>query len=194
MLWFSDEGNNPRDVIGDIVPNRDCKILDMCCGTMSNGMAIAKKNPKCRIYGIDRSEGMLREAKRKIKKSRLDNVKVKVADATATGLKNKCFDYVVVGLVLHECPPELKAEILKEAGRLLKDDGKLIVLEWEEQETFWRKIKYAPLYAFEAILTKSFKDFYRCDKKAFFLKHGFVMNKMVHCNYSSVMVLSRKDR
>lgn len=193
VIWFREKaGINPREVIRDIIPNEDCKILDMCCGTLSNGLSIAKSKPNCKIYGIDRSKDMLREAKRKIRKSKLKNVKVKVADATASGIKEKSFDYIVIGLVLHECSPELKADILKEAHRLLKDDGKLIILEWEEKAGLLQKIKYAPLYVFEVLLTKSFKEFYRCDKKEYFRQLGFEMSNITHCNYSAVMEFSKE--
>lgn len=191
VIWFGERGINPREVIENIIPNTNCKILDMCCGTLSNGLSIAKSKDKCRIYGIDRSPEMLREAKRKIKKCGLENIKIKACDATASELKEKSFDYIIIGLVLHECSPYLRTGILKEAYRLLKDDGKLIVLEWEKQETLIRKIKYAPLYALEVLNCRYFRDFYFCDKTDYFIKNGFAMKSITHCNYSSVMVLNK---
>lgn len=133
VIWFGEKGINPRDEIGKMIPDKNCKILDMCCGTLSNGLPIAKSNPNCKVYGIDKSKGMLREAKRKIKKNNLNNIKIKIADATDSGLKEKSFDYIVIGLVLHECSKDLRAKIIQEAYRLLKDDGKLIILEWEKK-------------------------------------------------------------
>lgn len=191
VIWFGEKGINPRNVIQKIIPDEECRILDMCCGTLSNGLFIAKSKPKCKIYGIDRSKDMLREAKRKIRKNKLHNVKVKTADATASGLKENSFDYIVIGLVLHECSPELRTGILNEAHRLLKKDGKLIVLEWEKESSMLRKIKYAPLYALETLIMNDFKEFYNCDKTVYFRKNGFEMKSATHCNYSSVMVLGK---
>lgn len=191
LIWFGEKGINPRDVIERIIPNEDCKILDMCCGTFSNGLPIAKANPNCKVYGIDRSKDMLREAKRKIRKSKVNNIRIKLADATNSGLKEKSFDYIVIGLVLHECSKDLRSRILREAYRLLKDDGKLIVLEWEKKSDLKSKIKYAPLYALEVLNCKDFKDFYNCNKKDYFKENGFEMLNETHCNYSSVMVLGK---
>ncbi len=191
VIWFKEKGINPRDVIQSIIPNEEYRILDMCCGTLSNGLSIAKSKPNCKIYGIDRSSEMLREAKRKIRKNEIKNVKVKVADATASGLRAKSFDYIVIGLVLHECSPELRSGILKEANRLLKDDGKLIILEWEKEESLLRKIKYAPLYVLEVLNCKSFRQFYNCDKSEYYATNGFSVNQATHCNYTSVMVLDK---
>ena len=190
-IWLSEKGINPRNVIQDIIPNASCRILDMCCGTFTNGLMIAKNKPECRVYGIDRSAAMLREAKRKIRKNDLRNVRVKCLDATDTGIKEKTFDYIVIGLVLHECSPELRKNILEEAYRLLKDDGKLIILEWEKQTGIRKRIKYAPLYVLEALNCKSFKNFFLCDKEVYFKEHGFKMTDVVHCNYSSVMSLKK---
>ena len=64
-IWFGENGINPRDVIESIIPNKNCRILDMCCGTLCNGIPIAKANPKCKVYGIDRSRDMLREFSRR---------------------------------------------------------------------------------------------------------------------------------
>lgn len=192
VIWFKEKGINPRTVIQNIIPNENCRILDMCCGTLSNGLSIAKNKPNCKIYGIDRSKDMLREAKRKIRKSKLTNVRVKAADATDSGLKEKSFDYIVIGLVLHECTPELRAGILKEARHLLKDDGKLIILEWAKETSILRKLKYAPLYALEILNCKYFKEFYNCNKKDYFLQNGFMLKREISCNYSSVMVLNKK--
>ena len=192
VIWLGKKGINPRDVIERIIPNENCKILDMCCGTLCNGLPIAKANPNCEVYGIDKSKDMLREAKRKIKKNKLDNIKVKIADATDSGLKEKSFDYIIIGLVLHECSKDLRAGILKEAYRLLKDEGKLIILEWEEKSDILSRIKYAPLYVSEALNCKDFKEFYHCNKTDYFNQNGFEMQSETHCNYSCVMVLKKR--
>lgn len=189
-FWFSDAGKNPRDVIEKIIPNEKCRVLDMCCGTFSNGLPIAMKNSKNRVIGLDRSKAMLREARAKVKKSGLTNVKLVCTDATKTGIKSESFDYIIMGLVLHECSEELWQGLLAEAGRLLKKDGKLIVLEWDKQKLISRKIKYAPLYAMEVLVNpKYFKRFYNSDKTRFFKNYGFQMVEKHECNYSAVMEL-----
>lgn len=189
-IWFSDAGENPRDVIEKIIPNEKCRVLDMCCGTFSNGLPIARKNSQNRVVGLDRSKAMLREARAKVKKSGLKNVKLVCTDATKTGIKSESFDYIIMGLVLHECSEELCQGLLAEAGRLLKKDGKLIVLEWDKQKSISRKIKYAPLYAMEVFVNpKYFKRFYNSDKTCFFKKYGFQMVEQHECNYSAVMEL-----
>lgn len=192
--WFSDKGENPRNVINSLVPNKEVSVLDMCCGTFSNGLPIAKKNPKNTVIGVDRSESMLREARKKISLEGAGNATLICTDATNTGLKDKSFDYITLGLVLHECNEELWNNLLKEAYRLLKDDGRLIVLEWEKQTKLSRKLKYLPLYVAEVLVNpKFFKLFYNSDKDDFFRKYNFTIEKKHDCNYSSVMVMTKQE-
>jgi len=192
VIWFSDKGINPRYAVEAMIPDENLRVLDMCCGTFSNGMSIAKKNHKNRVTGIDRSESMLREAKKKIHREKIKNARLICRDATNTSLKSESFDYIVIGLVLHECSAELWKGILDEAHRLLKPDGKLIILEWEKQESFGRKLKFATLYAAEALLNpKYFKKFYKSDKAKFFRRYGFEAVKNVKCNYTAVLALNK---
>ncbi len=194
-IWFSDKGKNPRDVIESIIPNEKCAVLDMCCGTLSNGIPIAKKNPNNKVVGVDRSKEMLREAKAKIEKAELKNVKLLCQDATNTGIKSETFDYVIIGLVLHECNGEFWKVMLEEVHRLLKRDGKLIVLEWDKQDKISRKIKFAPLYLTELLGNpKYFKEMYYGDKREIFKRYNFEMIEKHDCNYTAVMEFKKKEK
>lgn len=191
-IWFSDKGRNPRDVIEKLIPNRACTVLDMCCGTFSNGLPIAKKNPNNRVIGLDRSEAMLKEARRKARNADLANVKLLCQDATHTGLESESFDYIIIGLVLHECNEMLWNRILSEAHRLLKKDGKLIILEWDKQRAISRKIKFAPIYVLEVLGNpKYFTQMYYSDKSRFFESYRFQMLEQYECNYTVVMSLRK---
>lgn len=53
------------------------------------------------------SKPMLKEARRKIQKDKLENVKLRYADAANTGFPNASFDFIIMGLILHECKKEL---------------------------------------------------------------------------------------
>lgn len=191
-IWLSDKGKNPRNVIDNIIKNKKCVILDMCCGTFANGLPIAMKNSNNKVLGLDRSTSMLKEARKKVKNAKIDNVKFVCRDATKTGLKSGSFDYIIIGLVLHECNEELWRKIMGEAHRLLKRDGKLIVLEWEKQNKISRKMKFAPLYVAEIIANpKYFKKFYYCNKLNFFVNYRFKMTRKYECNYTAVMELEK---
>lgn len=193
-IWLSEKGRNPRDVIEELIPNEKCKVLDLCCGTFTNGLFIAKKNPKNLVVGLDRSEPMLREGRRKIDKAGISNVELMCLDATKTGIEEESFDYAIIGLVLHECNPELWKSILAETRRILKPNGRIIILEWERPNNLKQRIKFAPLYITEVLCNPGyFKEFYQADKTDFFKGYGFETEQRIGCNYTTVLSLKKRE-
>ena len=188
------DGRNPREVLAELIPDEKSMVLDMCCGTGSNGINVAIKNPHVTVVGLDRSKSMLLKARQKVNSLGLNNVKLICRDATDTGLKSEMFDYIIIGLALHECNPDLWNGILSEAHRLLKKDGHLIILDWERQKGISNKIKFAPMYITETICTpKYFREYFNSDKEIFFSRFGFKAEKNIRCKYTFVMSLKKYD-
>lgn len=193
ITYFDEAGENPRKIIMKMIPNKKITILDMCCGTLSNTITIAKEKPDIKIVGLDLSKDMLHVAKKKLYKQRIRNVYLKCADATKTKMKKQSFDYIIIGLVLHESSPELIRGMLHEAHRLLKDDGHLIVLEWEPPKKYIQILKFLPLYLGERLNCKTFKQFYTADKELYFRKYGFRVEQKEYCNYSIVLNMKKES-
>ncbi len=192
-MYFTSGGRNPREIVGKMIEKENAKVLDMCCGTFANGFVAAYNNPDAMVVGLDRSKPMLRKAKQKVEDKGLKNVKLICRDATNTGIKSNAFDYIIIGLVLHECNPELWKAILSEVKRLLKDDGKLIILDWDIQESVRGKVKFSPLYVCECLATpKYFKEYYYCDKRIFFADYGFELERMERCDVTFVASFKKK--
>ena len=188
------DGRNPREVLAELIPNEKSMVLDMCCGTGSNGINVAIKNPNVTVVELDRSKSMLLKARQKENSLGFNNVKLICRDATDTGLKSEIFDYIIIGLALHECNPDLWNGILSEAHRLLKKDGHLIILDWERQKGISNKIKFAPMYITETICTpKYFREYFNSDKEVFFSRFGFKAEKNIRCKYTFVMSLKKYD-
>ena len=191
ILYFKENGLNPREMITKMIPNKKITILDMCCGTLSNTITIAKERSSIKVVGLDLSKDMLQVARKKLYKQRISNVYLKCADATKTKIKKQSFDYIIIGLVLHESSPELIRGILHEAYRLLKDDGHLIVFEWEPPQKTKQIMKFFPLYLGERLNCKTFKQFYTSDKELYFRKYGFKVEQKYYCNYSIVLNMKK---
>ena len=45
----SKDGRNPREVLAELIPDEKCTVLEMCCGTASNGIGVAIKKPNVRL-------------------------------------------------------------------------------------------------------------------------------------------------
>lgn len=190
-VYFGEKGKNPREVIMKMIPDEEIHILDMCCGTLSNTIAIAKEKPDVKVIGVDLSRNMLQEAEKRVRTEQIGNVYLKCADAAETGMEAESFDYVILGLVLHESSPDLRKKFMKEAYRLLKEDGNLIILEWEPPKRLGQIVKFFPLYLGERIGCKSFREFYTADKELFFRDYGFEAVQKEYCNYSIVLSMKK---
>lgn len=109
------------------------KILDMCCGTggaTCNILMRAGENSK--IFGMDMSSGQLKLAARC---RELYNVKLIEGEAAGTSFPDCYFDKVFITHALHEMSRQARLEVLREAIRILKENGIVIVLELDKPES-----------------------------------------------------------
>jgi ubiquinone/menaquinone biosynthesis C-methylase UbiE len=114
------------------------RILDMCCGTGNGTLAIASAGGgKAEVVGADLSLGQVRRAEAK---SRSEKCRFVVGDATAAAFRDGCFDKVFITHALHEMPRAARLGALREARRVLKREGELIVLELDQPESLFLRI------------------------------------------------------
>ncbi len=99
-------------------------VLDIGCGT---GVHLKLyQNEKCNVFGIDLSESMLNVAKKN-----LDNKAIlKLCDASNTSFSNNKFDLILSATVLHEMHQQVRVDVLNEAKRILKKNGRLLLIDF----------------------------------------------------------------
>lgn len=187
VIYFRKYETSPRKVVFDTIGKND-NVLDLCTGTATNAIAIAKKNPNAKIVGVDLSKDMLVVAREKVNKENLANVRLYRMDATQMNFKDESFDKVLLSLVLHETDEELAKKIIKEAMRVMKPDGELVVTEWERSDNFIKKILFIPI---EILEPKPYKIFVTKDHKKYFKEFGLEQVECKHCDYSKVMRLKK---
>ena len=105
--------------------DKNCKILDIGCGTGRHDIELAKRGYN--VTGIDLSESMLAKAKEKAEKAAV-NLNLQLADARKLQFENQ-FDLVIMlceGAFSLMETDEMNFEILKNAAKALKKNGKLI--------------------------------------------------------------------
>lgn len=188
VVYFRDHAKSPRTAVLKKIKDDD-RVLDLCTGTGTNALSIAKAKPLTKIAGIDLSKDMLKVAKDKLKRSGLKNVKFYLMDATKLRFKDSCFDKILISLILHEMEEELTDQIIMEAMRVLKDDGKIIITEWEPSDELSKKILFSPIGFLEP---KPYKSFVKKDLYSYFEKFGLEIEKYEHCDYTKVIVLTKK--
>src|SRR3989344_6365125 len=100
--------------------NNKSRILDAGCGT-GNFLSLLE-NYNIGAYGIDISKEMIKIAKKKLKKPKL-----KISSAERLNFKSNYFDYIFSIDAFHHFYNKEKA--MKSFYRVLKDNGKLIIVD-----------------------------------------------------------------
>lgn len=136
--------NNPRLMLAVAIPADAEVVLDACTGNGAVLAAIASSHPNTAVYGLDLSPDMLGLAQRRIARKRLANVQVYTGDCTKMPFSEGIFDFVTGSYGLHEMPADVRRAAVCEAFRVLKDGGRLLVIDWDEPHNWLQKLG-APL-------------------------------------------------
>ena len=187
VIYFRNYSNSPRKVVFETIENGN-SVLDLCTGTATNALKIAKAYPLSKVVGIDLSKDMLKIAREKANKANIVNMKLYRMDATKLKFKDKSFDKILLSLVLHEIDENLADSMIGEAKRVLKDEGEIIITEWERSTDLCKRILFFPI---EVLEPKPYKTFINKDLKTYFKKHGLSVKTEKHCDYSKVLVLRK---
>lgn len=135
--WFNFKDNpNPKNI--EFVKKAKGKILDLGCAT---GRHFTKT--KATIYASDFSEEMIKFAKEKAKKLKIENIKFSVEESNNLDYEVNFFDNIICIAVLH-CVTTKKdrQKTLEEIHRVLKPKGKLRISVWNKNSSrFKRKNK-----------------------------------------------------
>ncbi len=126
MRFIMNIRKNFRDVEEEINlagTKKGFHILDFGCGLGFNTIPAAKAvGEEGRIFALDLSNQAIRIVKKKIRKNKLNNIKL-IQSSCNTGLNNKSIDLVY----LHNTLPIVKEKqkVLDEITRVLKTGGRL---------------------------------------------------------------------
>ena len=122
---------NRETVIKAVVGNPD-KILDLGCGTGSTTIMLKQGFPDAEVIGLDLSPQMLVMSEYKAQQLGL-KIEWIHGIAETTKFADGEFDVVTASLLFHEIPPNISQAVLKEAYRLLKPGGQVIILDGHQK-------------------------------------------------------------
>ena len=113
--------------------NKVADVADFGCGygtfTIPTAKAIDGK-----VYAIDIEPKMIEITKQKAKAENLNNVETVFRDflSEGSGLENESVDYAILSNILHLEEPE---KLLREAYRILRPNGKVVIIHWNYDPT-----------------------------------------------------------
>ena len=188
--FFYFKKNSPRLILLDKIPNGDYRILEIAIGTSENSIILAKNKPDLKIIGIDLSDEMLKIAKNRIMNENIKNIELYKMNALDIQFETNSIDFIIISLLFHEIPEEMANKILAECKKVLKKDGKIIIIEWEFPKKFFQKLLFLLIKLFEP---KEFKNFMKKDLKLYFNKNGLGIKNIDYGNYSKVIELEKSE-
>jgi ubiquinone/menaquinone biosynthesis C-methylase UbiE/uncharacterized membrane protein len=132
-------------------------ILDIACGTGTQAIALAKRGHT--VVGIDLSPDMLQRAKDKAKKNPDLQLRFEVQDATKLSFETDSFDAATINFALHDMPEGIAIKVLKEAKRVVKPGGCIMISEHHKSKNrIVGGIVHAVLSTFESPFYFSFRE------------------------------------
>ena len=117
------------------------RALDVGCGTGSLAVALkASAGPTGSVHGIDASQEMIKVARHNASRAGVD-LNFQVGLAEAIPFPNGTFDLVVSQLAIHHLPDDLKQSAFAEMYRVLKSDGRCLIIDFEPPKSVpWRLV------------------------------------------------------
>jgi ubiquinone/menaquinone biosynthesis C-methylase UbiE len=128
LFWGWSYQNFLTELVKHTPIQKNQKILDIATGTSVIPCKLMEKGiPGTKIIGLDFTEAMLRQGKRKIAAAGFSSdIDLVCADAMAIPYADQSFDVVVSGLASHHMDIPL---MLSEMKRVLKNDGLLSIID-----------------------------------------------------------------
>ncbi len=110
--------------ISMLPPCEGATVLDVGCGTGMHLELYARSG--CRISGIDLSPAMLAIARKRLG----SEADLRLEDAREIPFEDHSFDVVITSLFLHEHPPEERSAILNQMKRVMKPEGRMMIVDF----------------------------------------------------------------
>lgn len=125
---------NPNKILDELDLREDMTAAEFGCGSGNFTIALAKRLIGGRVYGLDVQAEALSALQGQARTERLSNIETIHCDLEQKGgstLPNDFIDLVLIPNVLFQA--EDKETIIKEAVRILKIGGHVLIIDWKKE-------------------------------------------------------------
>jgi ubiquinone/menaquinone biosynthesis C-methylase UbiE len=127
-LWARIMEVGPRRRVLELAEVRDGDaVLEVACGTGVQLVALAKRNPSGRTVGLELSDGMLAQARKRLSVAGLAAVELVRGNALELPFEDESFDLVVNSYMLDLLSREDIPRALAEFRRVMRPGGSLVL-------------------------------------------------------------------
>ncbi len=174
-LHSGDSQETMRDFLAEVASLQQGQtVVDLCTGTGSGALRLARAG--MRVIGIDFSEGMLRQARRK--SSGCSWLHWVQADARALPILPGSVDRVTCSHAMYELSGSVRREVLKEVIRTLKPEGMFVMMEHlPPGRPFFKLLYLARIYLLGSRGIRSFVGSEEKELRRFFVRVGTVISR-----------------
>jgi ubiquinone/menaquinone biosynthesis C-methylase UbiE len=131
---------------------RGATILDVATGTGQQAFAFARHGYA--VTAVDLTDSMLRVARHR---NRNGLVRFELADATQLRFQDETFDATSVSFALHDMPPPIRRQVLKEMVRVTRENGRIVVVDYAlPRNRIGRWLTYRLISLYEAEYYREF--------------------------------------
>ena len=122
---------NPEEILDQVQLQSGMTGAEFGCGSGHWALALARRLNKGLVYAIDVQAETLSALRGQAERTMISNLKVLQRDLTSnegSRLPNRSLDVILIPNLLSQT--EEKEQVLKEAKRVLKPNGFLIIIDW----------------------------------------------------------------
>lgn len=135
---------NPQQLISQLDIKQGMKIADFGCGSGNITIVLARlAGSDGEIFALDVLKSALESVKSRAETENLSNIKLIRANlekANSSQLDDKSVDIVLLANILFQSPNQ--PAIIQEAERVVKKNGRLVVVDWQPEAKFGPKTPY----------------------------------------------------
>jgi ubiquinone/menaquinone biosynthesis C-methylase UbiE len=152
-LWARITESRARKRVLELAGIRDGEaVLEVATGTGAQLVELARRNPSGRTAGVELSEGMVAQTRKRISEAGIEGVEAVQGDALSLPFPDRSFDLLVNGYMLDLLARDEIPRALQGFKRVLKPGGRLVLSNMTLGEARRHRV-WDALYARGIVLT-----------------------------------------